>query len=41
MERSLPFYRALLTQLGPTSEGSIVGERGEVVVYISLPGGAV
>jgi glyoxylase I family protein len=41
MERSLPFYRALLAQLGPTSEGSIVGERGEVVVYISLPGGAL
>jgi glyoxylase I family protein len=41
MERSLPFYRELLAHLGPTSEGSIVGGRGEVVVYISLPGGAV
>jgi glyoxylase I family protein len=41
VERSLPFYRALLAHLGPTSEGSIVGERGEVVVYINVPGGAV
>jgi glyoxylase I family protein len=41
MQRSLPFYRGLLAHLGPTSEGSIVGERGEGVVYISLPGGAV
>ena len=41
MERSLPFYRSLLAHLGSTSEGSIVGERGEVVVYLNLPGGAV
>jgi glyoxylase I family protein len=41
MERSLPFYRALLALLGPTNEGSIVGERGEVVVYLNRPGGAV
>jgi glyoxylase I family protein len=41
MERSLPFYRALLAQLGEVSEGSIRGERGEVVVYLSLPGGAL
>ena len=41
MERSLPFYRALLAHLGPTDEGSIVGEHGEVVVYLNLPGGAV
>jgi glyoxylase I family protein len=41
MERSLPFYRALLSHLGATNEGSIVGERGEVVVYLNGPGGAV
>ena len=41
MERSLPFYRALLAHLGATNEGSIVGERGEVVVYLNGPGGAV
>ena len=41
MERSLPFYRALLAHLGPTDEGSIVGEHGEVVVYLNLPGGAL
>ncbi|HEX6695841.1 MAG TPA: VOC family protein [Solirubrobacteraceae bacterium] len=41
MERSLPFYRALLAHFGPTDEGSIVGEHGEVVVYLNLPGGAV
>jgi glyoxylase I family protein len=41
MERSLPFYRALLAHLGRTDEGSIVGEHGEVVVYLSLPGGSV
>jgi glyoxylase I family protein len=41
MERSLPFYRALLAHLGSTGEGSIVGERGEIVVYLTLAGGAV
>jgi glyoxylase I family protein len=41
MERSLPFYRGLLAQLGPVDEGSIRGERGEVVVYLNLPGGAI
>src|SRR3569832_2055537 len=41
MERSLPFYRALLAQLGAADEGSIVGERGGVVVYLNGPGGAV
>jgi glyoxylase I family protein len=41
MERSLPFYRALLARLGPVDEGSIRGERGEVVVYLNLPGGAI
>src|SRR3954452_16346894 len=34
MERSLPFYRDLLRPLGYVREGSITGERGEVVVYI-------
>jgi hypothetical protein len=32
MERSLPFYRALLAKLGPVDEGSIRGKRGEVRV---------
>jgi glyoxylase I family protein len=41
MERSLPFYRELLARLGPVSEGSIRGERDEVVVYLNLPGGAL
>jgi glyoxylase I family protein len=41
MERSLPFYRELLAHLGPVDEGSIRGERGEVVVYLNLPGGAI
>jgi glyoxylase I family protein len=41
MERSLPFYRELVAHLGPVSEGPIRGERDEVVVYLSLPGGAI
>ena len=41
MERSLPFYRGLLAHLGPVDEGSIRGERDEVVVYLNLPGGAI
>jgi catechol 2,3-dioxygenase-like lactoylglutathione lyase family enzyme len=41
MERSLPFYRALLAHLGTVDEGSIRGERGEVVVYLNLPDGAI
>jgi glyoxylase I family protein len=41
MERSLPFYRELLAHLGAVDEGSIRGERGEVVVYLNLPGGAI
>jgi glyoxylase I family protein len=34
LERSLPFYRALLRRLGRVGEGMIVGERGEHVVYL-------
>jgi glyoxylase I family protein len=34
LERSLPFYRALLRRLGYVGEGAIVGERGEHVVYL-------
>jgi glyoxylase I family protein len=41
MERSLPFYRELMAHLGPVDEGSIRGERDEVVVYLNLPGGAI
>jgi hypothetical protein len=33
MERSLPFYRGLLAQLGPVDEGSIRGERDERGYY--------
>jgi glyoxylase I family protein len=40
LERSLPWYRALLGTLGPISEGPIRGERGEVVVYLNGEGNA-
>ena len=35
LERSLTFYRGLLRPLGYVREGSIRGERGEVVMYLS------
>jgi glyoxylase I family protein len=38
-ERSLAFYRGLLRPLGYTRENPIVGERGEHVLYLGLPGG--
>jgi glyoxylase I family protein len=41
MERSLPFYRALVAHLGHVEEGAIRGERDEVVVYLNLPTGAI
>jgi glyoxylase I family protein len=39
LERSLIFYRAFLGHLGYVREGSIRGERGEVVVYLNPVGG--
>jgi glyoxylase I family protein len=38
LERSLPLYRELLEPLGYTRAGSIVGERGEEVWYLSGEG---
>jgi glyoxylase I family protein len=38
-ERSLAFYRALLTPLGYAGSGEIEGERGERVVYLHRHGG--
>jgi catechol 2,3-dioxygenase-like lactoylglutathione lyase family enzyme len=38
LERSLPFYRDLLAPLGYTGIDDIVGERGETVWYVSIPG---
>ena len=38
LERSLPFYRELLAPLGYTGIDEIVGERGETVWYVSIPG---
>jgi glyoxylase I family protein len=38
LERSLPFYRELLAPLGYTDVDEIVGERGEKVWYVSIPG---
>jgi glyoxylase I family protein len=35
LERSLPLYRELLEPLGYTRTGTIVGERGEEVVYLT------
>jgi glyoxylase I family protein len=35
LERSIPFYEAVLRPLGYVGRGEIVGERGERVVYIS------
>jgi glyoxylase I family protein len=39
LERSLAFYRGLLSPLGYTGESPITGERGERVVYVSHPDG--
>jgi hypothetical protein len=38
IERSLPFYRALLEPLGFERVREIKGERGETIHYISGPG---
>jgi glutathione S-transferase len=39
LDRSLPWYRELLEPLGYTRTSEIEGERGERVVYLSIPGG--
>jgi glyoxylase I family protein len=39
LERSLAFYRGLLTPLGYARESTIVGERGERVVSLGRAGG--
>jgi glyoxylase I family protein len=39
LQRSLPFYEALLRPLGYVEGGEIVGERGERVTYISRASG--
>jgi glyoxylase I family protein len=41
LERSLAFYRRLLGHLGLHRESTIEGERGEVVHYLSTPGGSL
>jgi glyoxylase I family protein len=38
LERSIPFYRALLEPLGYVASSEIEGERGERVVYLGGPG---
>jgi glyoxylase I family protein len=38
LDRSLELYRALLEPLGYTRAGEIMGERGELVVYLSGSG---
>jgi glyoxylase I family protein len=35
LERSLPFYRGLIAQLGDLQESEIEGERGETIHYLS------
>lgn len=41
LERSLPFYRGLLEPIGWSGYDEIVGERGETVHYLSVPGSGV
>jgi catechol 2,3-dioxygenase-like lactoylglutathione lyase family enzyme len=41
LERSLPFYRGLLEPIGWSDHDEIVGERGEAVHYLSVPGSGV
>jgi glyoxylase I family protein len=38
LERSLPFYRALMEQLGGLDESEVEGERGETIHYLSVKG---
>ncbi len=41
LERSLPFYRGLLEPIGWSGYDEIVGERGETIHYLSVPGSGV
>jgi glyoxylase I family protein len=41
LERSLPFYKELLSAWGEVYDHTIAGERGEEVHYIGLPDGGV
>ena len=41
IERSLPFYTALLGQLGFHSVSEVEGERGETIWYLGGPGTAI
>ncbi len=41
IERSLPFYSALLGPLGYHRVGEVEGERGETIWYLSGPGTAI
>jgi glyoxylase I family protein len=41
IERSLPFYTALLGPLGYHRVGEVEGERGETIWYISGPGTSI
>jgi glyoxylase I family protein len=41
IDRSLPFYLALLRPLGWTNVEEVVGERGETIWYMSGPGTTV
>jgi catechol 2,3-dioxygenase-like lactoylglutathione lyase family enzyme len=38
LERSLPFYRGLMEQLGGLAESEVEGERGETIHYLSVTG---
>jgi glyoxylase I family protein len=41
IERSLPFYRALLGPLGWHGVSEVQGERGETIWYLSGPGSSI
>lgn len=41
LRRSLPFYGGLLEPIGWTDHDEIVGERGETIHYLSVPGSGV
>ena len=41
IERSLPFYRELLSPLGYHRVGEVEGERGETIWYLSGPGTSI
>lgn len=41
LERSLTFYRGLLRPIGWTDHDEVVGERGETIHYLSVPGSGV